>query len=89
MRTEKFNGYTNVETWLVMLWLYGDEHTGRVIKETKIYLSEEKLKNFIEENNPLSNISSLYSDLLNCAIREVNFKEISKILTIDNEEQIF
>lgn len=32
MANEKYNGWTNFDTWLVMLWLYNDEKNYTAIK---------------------------------------------------------
>jgi hypothetical protein len=55
-------------------------------KENAIYNFAEFLKDYIEENNPLSDKASMYSDLLNAEISEINFREIAIAYMEDIDE---
>ncbi len=81
-----YNGWSNYETWAVSLWLEQDpsltqEIVDRVQEDDDERASEvaQQLKSRISENNPLSG-NSLYSDLLNASLSEVNWQEIAEIL---------
>lgn len=81
--SEKYNGWTNYETWLVALWLDNDEgsynemhYMARHSKD--VYSLMEQIKEMIEELNPLKDQANLFSDLLNGAISECNFYEIAE-----------
>jgi len=70
-----YNGWTNKETWLVNLWLGdyfqqeledGNEITSAHIKDT--------INNMLADSPELW---GLFSDLLNCAVGEINCYEIA------------
>lgn len=46
-------------------------------KERACYQLANELKEMIEDGNPLAGEASVYSDLLNASISEVNWKEIA------------
>lgn len=91
---EKYNGWRNYETWLVSLWLDNDfyfqtrhlvdyaikEHTGSKLKANCELAGsiEEMLGDAMPE---LGN--TLWSDMLNAAMAEVDFYEIACNLTSD------
>lgn len=86
-----YNGWSNYETWNVALWfdnnagLYSmfseraqelwDEHQEE--NEAKTALAEE-MEQYVDENNPLSDDSSHYSDLLQAALDAVDYREIAE-----------
>ena len=97
MTNNKYNGWTNYETWNCKLWLDNDEATyNRVINHIDFLLvsSDENLTK--EENcdqaiNSLTSFlsdmvlneqpeleASMYSDMLNASLREINFYEIAE-----------
>ncbi len=57
-------------------WEQSDDHALRVI--------EERVKDHLDEYNPLNDQPSVYSDLLNAAMSEVNWREIARAM-IDDE----
>ena len=90
--SEKYNGWTNYETWLVNLWLSNDQGTEEMMndmaKHSKdVYSLMNEIKNFIEELNPLKDNADLFSDLLNGALSECNFYEIAEHYYNDNQEE--
>lgn len=90
---EKYNGWTNYETWCVHLWLTNNEFTYDLCIELAQELDnkdlERALKDLVEEDAP--DISgTLFADLLNGALSAVNWYEIAEAFqeTVrDNERQ--
>jgi hypothetical protein len=86
MERKEYNGWTNYETWLVNLWITNDEGIYQstldmVADNSADHDAADAIKNFVEELNPLNNTeASLYTDLVNAAISEVNWHEIAQTL---------
>lgn len=85
----KYNGWTNYETWNVALWLDNEQHTQELwssrarelLEDEEKYpnaILQDELKEYIEENNPLVDGASMYSDLLGAAIDSVNWHELAQ-----------
>ncbi len=55
-------------------------------KERACYQLANELKEMVEENNPLASEASVYTDLLNASLSEVNWKEIAKGLLEEVDE---
>ena len=90
--TETYNGWTNYETWVVSLWNDNEESSYRYWREEARRHAEdsddqsdairslaEQLKEEISDNAPTTE-PSVYSDLLNAALSEVNWAEIAENL---------
>ena len=81
---EEYNGYSNYQTWDVTLWLDNDEGTHNffreVVKENRPTEWElaDQLQEFVENNNPLFNDASMFSDLLSHALANVDYQEIAE-----------
>lgn len=78
---QTYNGWSNYETWVVNLWLSNDqgtyEYVRDLVKDSKAdYNAVEALREWIEEVNPLLDEASLFTDLLNAALSEVDWWEI-------------
>lgn len=91
MENKKYNGWNNYETWAVALWIDNDygsyqyrcELVGQVKEEHEDENKRENclasgLRNWIEEQNPLTESASLFTDLLNSALSEVDWREIAE-----------
>ena len=91
MNNRKYNGWNNYETWLVALWIdnedgsyqYRCELVERVKeeheeKDDQEYCLASNLKDWIEEQNPLAECASLFTDLINSALSEVDWQEIAE-----------
>ena len=92
---KRYNGWANYETWCVHLWLtneegsyrYWREEAGRHWREGGEDANEnlaEQLKSELEEASPLEE-ASLFSDLLNASLGEVDWFEVATAFLEDIE----
>ena len=85
-----YNGWSNYETWNCNLWLDNDNYFNSVCnqkaldlandvvtKDESIYILSNFIKEILDENMP-ENKPSVYSDLLQSAISNINFYEIAE-----------
>jgi uncharacterized protein (UPF0128 family) len=99
---ERYNGWTNYETWCVNLWLEGEEseynywceQAASVKKEYEEDAQEYTLANMLKDNieneaELAVNAACVFSDLLRAAISEVDFSEIAKGLldAVETDEE--
>jgi hypothetical protein len=90
---EKYNGWKNYETWAVALWIDNEQSSQEYARElaeqatTDSSISEgrtaegvlaDTIKQWIEEQNPLAETATLFTDLLNAALSEVDWYEIAE-----------
>jgi hypothetical protein len=98
MDEKGYNGWKNYETWLVALWINNDQGTQEIAldmarqykgMEHENYELSHALKDWIEEQNPLSDNADLFTDLLNAALSEVDWYEIAESFfeDIKNEKE--
>lgn len=78
-----FNGWKNYETWAVALWIDNTQSTQQeayaiIAENPDENAAAQAFKEWIEDGNPLSEAGSLYSDLLNAALSEVDWYEVAK-----------
>lgn len=87
----EYSGWTNYETWNVALWLGNDQGSYEMLQEWVQDAVEkndydadgaasdvaDSIKDFVEENAPDLD-ASMYSDMLNAALGEVNYYEIAE-----------
>lgn len=102
MTDEKYNGWTNYETWNVNFWLTNDsgsvEYYNELAEESYIdakpdkYFTQEeratlelsdRIKEEIEDMNPLIDGASMFSDLLGASLSTVNWYEVAKYFIED------
>lgn len=95
---EKYQGYSNRETWLMSIWLDNDEdtyshwrdRTWAILKsldcDRKLELSRE-LEEWCKRQQPQLE-SGLYSDLLTTAVSRIEWSEVAKRLLTDVEAEI-
>jgi hypothetical protein len=87
---EKYNGWTNYETWAVSLWIDNEESSYRYWRQEAARYQQDiadkedaicglagQLKQEISDEAPTDE-PSVYSDLLNAALSEVNWAEIAE-----------
>ena len=82
MQKQKYNGWTNYETWNYKLWLDNNQETYDAVrtlakKHNDAFDLSIELSKVAHDNAPLLE-ASFYSDVLNASIREVNFFEIAE-----------
>jgi hypothetical protein len=98
--SNKYNGYTNYETWNLSLWLDNNREWYRAVNDKALNLVNDvltkdeaiyNLKNFIidlVQNDEPKIEPSFFSDVLNASIREVNFWEISQNLIYEARKSV-
>tara|TARA_R110002111_G_scaffold237440_1_gene298758 strand:+ start:494 stop:772 length:279 start_codon:yes stop_codon:yes gene_type:complete len=82
MTKQKYNGWTNYETWNYKLWLDNNQETYDAVrtlakKHNDAFDLSIELSKVAHDNAPLLE-ASFYSDVLNASISEVNFFEIAE-----------
>ena len=88
--SDKYNGWTNYETWNCKLWLDNEQTPNEMISEHIAFLRENKneksdiiykLSQFIKDQliEPYTPElkPSMYSDMLSASLREINYHEIA------------
>lgn len=95
MKEEGYNGYTNYETWLVMLWIDNEQSSheywldmAKSIDDS-VQLARAMQDHFEEcrENVLNEHVSLFFSDMLNAAFSHVNWMELSEYI-IENAREI-
>lgn len=90
IKAEGYSGWTNYETWAAALWIDNDQGTYEMIGEwaDEALAGEgsgrdpenvlaDQIKDMIEEGAPELE-ASMYSDMLNSALSEINYYEIAE-----------
>lgn len=80
--TERYNGWSTYETWLVSLWLNNDQETYELLQEIcnaqySDYLKGERVEELVRELY-LGDEAGMTADLVNVAIGRVDFVEIAR-----------
>ena len=86
MTNQKYNGYTNYETWVTILWIDNDQKLNeelielcaeaKLAEDPKSYLADS-LKELIEEIYSSTEMVGLFKDLLTSAMENINWIEIA------------
>jgi hypothetical protein len=85
--TERYNGWTNYETWCANLWIdqdstYWDEHTRDIAsqqgydREDSTYELSRVMESYYDEFAPAT--EGMYADLLNASMSRINWYEIAE-----------
>ena len=88
--TNKYNGWTNYETWLCNLWMdnldfqdatddgtFDDMNFDEVLSYVNEYITE-LVDTIVEDSLPVGNQHGFIHDMINSAIQEINFGEIAR-----------
>lgn len=90
---KKHNGWTNYETWLVALWLdneqyYQERCNEMALEERDAYNLGKQIEEMLDADHPFHGdnaskenqmyAASFWSDLINSAMRDVNYFEIAE-----------
>jgi hypothetical protein len=97
---KEYNGWSNYQTWNVMLWLDNDQESYYAIRDQAEYYLENSfaeeshkwrfanwIKDRVENNNPLADNANMFSDLLGHAIDSVNYDEIADHILDEFEDE--
>lgn len=87
MTDTKYNGWKNYETWCVSLWLNNEQGSYSLFNDRAEELRKEhgedateelakEIESYIDEFNPAES-GSVYSDLLNSSLSQVDYHEIA------------
>ena len=92
MKDNKYNGWTNFETWNFNLWITNDEVDYKYASEmagesTDRWELSKKLEEWAENMAEwhLTNDASFIHDMVNSSIKEVNFYEVAEHLWEDKK----
>jgi len=90
---KSYNGWSNYETWNCALWLNNDGSMEYLIEratelrdadpDSATYNLAQEIESMIDENNPIGDQSSMFSDMLSAALREVDYDEIAEHIISD------
>ena len=77
----KYNGWTNYQTWVTYGWLSSNEHDFNFWSEygervDSVHELANALKDELEERSPVR--SGLYGDLLTFAIQGIDYTELAQ-----------
>ena len=80
---EKYQGWTNHETWLIALHLNNEQALHNTLREMAReakdkYTAAEAIEEWVDELNPWDDACGMFSDLMNTALGKVNWIEIAE-----------
>jgi hypothetical protein len=87
-KNREYNGYSNYETWNIMLWAGNDEPLYKLVQKA-VKRCKELGGDISDLANDLNDITheeapelktSFYSDVMMASVREVNYHEVAKHL---------
>ena len=97
--TNKYNGWTNYETWLCNLWFETFEFSemldmfeGCEDKGDILNIIEDYIKNYVEDYVEYSlapgDVNGFVADMLNSAIQEIDFRDIAEHYVDDVADEL-
>lgn len=99
MDNKEYNGWTNYETWLVALWLgneqyYQERCNEMALEDRDAYSLGKQIEEMLDSDHPFHGdnaseegkrfAASFWADLINSAMKEVDFTEIAEHYINDN-----
>ena len=82
---KQYNGWSNYPTWNVALWLDNDHSSYLMVREwandcDEVYELADRITDyvFVNEDNPLGDGASMFSDIMQFGLDSVNYFEIAK-----------
>jgi hypothetical protein len=89
--SKSYNGYENYETWCAALWINNDEYyqsmAHNIVKQYgDTRQAEEALRDFVEAGSPDLG-GTMYGDMLNAALQEIDYRELVSTFAEDIEEE--
>ena len=87
---KEYNGYPNYQTWCVSLWIDNDYGTHHHFNDLALQVLEDdtithktgalanRIREEIEENNPLANAASMWTDLMGHAMSSTRWWVIAE-----------
>ena len=97
--TNKYNGWTNRETWLCNLWFdnfefsemldmfEGCEDKGDILNNIEDYI-KNYVEEFVEYSLALGDAHGFIHDMLNSAIQEIDFRDIAEHYVDDVADEL-
>lgn len=86
MSDETYNGWKNVETWVINLWLNNEkeyyDYVNNKIKGKSVYDASETIELIVKEYQPIW--SGMFGDLINHALNQVDWLAIAKGFVEEN-----
>ena len=84
--------YEMVEEWAKEAWEAAEipKYSWLTRERGAVYILAEQIKELVEDGNPLGSDASMYTDLLNGALSEVDWREIAtgRIEGVGKEEEV-
>ena len=87
MNKREYNGWSNYETWLVNLW-YGDFFTDMANEgeEVTAEYMQDLVEEMLESNGELPHYG-FAADIMNAALREVDWDELAEHYAVEDEKE--